>query len=518
MKNAQIVGFVQTNQTCFESCGTVAIKVERQAAFDIIKNTTLTISFVTNSGTAQSNVNFEPVSSKVTMQKGEYRAEVFVPIIDISPTVGRVSRTGLTPSAFMRNTSGGQEEIMPLNFTVEISKLVTRSVDASKIAGGVRVIESRSESQVTILKDNFNGVFVFDRSFIRVPGICGHASVKIVRLFGSRGSAEVSFRVQAKSAEAYLDFIPPPPALCSVSFDQGQTEAFVKIQIVDRNRSASKQYTFAIELAHEPTESFHRADTPTLGNVRQCQIEIFEDFQLNDRVDQLLNSMNFAFQLLEKWMWPEQIKSMLRFPSKLPHGIVHILLFPWKLLVAIHPPIQLLHGWLAFIYLLLIMLFISILTLDLANHLSCSIGLRDIATSVTILSYFWGLHHAITHRVAVHCKSMSNIVLCRVVSLNIVTVSLGLGLSWTIGSIYRTSNQQELKIPQADITFAVMLHCIFLTSWLFIMIIRKLPPIQGELGGPALARNLAAVIVMSLWVTFVTLVLLEKFCIIELTH
>ncbi len=95
---------------------------------------------------------------------------------------------------------------------------------------------------------------------------------------------------------------------------------------------------------------------------------------------------------------------------------------------------------------------------------------------------------------------------------NAVNVFLGIGLAWMIAAIYHAFNGTQFVVTAGSLGFSVTLFCVFAFFAITVILLRRLPCIGGELGGPFKYRVLTSSALFGLWLLYLILSGLESYC------
>ncbi len=98
---------------------------------------------------------------------------------------------------------------------------------------------------------------------------------------------------------------------------------------------------------------------------------------------------------------------------------------------------------------------------------------------------------------------------------NAVNVFLGIGLAWLAAALYHEYNGTVFRVEPGNLAFSVTLFCTFAFFSITLMMIRRLPFIGGELGGPAKSRYVTSFIFIGLWILYLLFSALESYCVIK---
>ena len=100
---------------------------------------------------------------------------------------------------------------------------------------------------------------------------------------------------------------------------------------------------------------------------------------------------------------------------------------------------------------------------------------------------------------------------------NAVNVFLGIGIAWTLAALVHAFNGTDFLVSPGNLKFSVILFTILAGFAIFVLLFRRFVPIhgsRGEIGGWIVSRWICAVLFVSLWIAYLALSALERFCII----
>ena len=487
------VGFEFEKASCFESCGTFQVSVKREI-LTTANDRILLVDFRTIPGTAKPNVNFIPLSSQLVFYPGQAEAKINLEIL-----------------------SDGIFEETDKFFHLKLFDARYVGVEDKKVEF------THQDLEISIMDDDHCGVFNFEKNEIAIPDNIGEAHLKVVRTTGTRGTIKVPFKIMPGTAKDKEDYLCPPWNY--ITFQPGQQEAFIDVRIIDKDRFG-KAFTFYIELLMPTKVSqdiLFTIGDPVVGEVHTIKVVICEDEELKIALDRLLAKTTFANSVTSA-TWKDQLKSAFSIHlhehdecTKFRTALVYcyyVLAFPWRLVIALLPPPGFLNGYISYFTYLGLMAIAAGLVGDCAHYLGCTVNIRDTITAITLIPIGMGLPDTFASRRAARFEKTADAAIGSITGSNAVSNFLGMGISWVVGASYRAYNGGKFKIPPADLGFSVMLYCTFASVVVIILLIRRLPPIRGELGGPVWAKHLTALIFFSLWILFVVLSVLENYCFI----
>jgi len=395
-------------------------------------------------------------------------------------------------------------------------------------SGNAKLVESMKEAKVTIIDNDSPGVIEFAKHEVpeekkistcyRVFENCGSVAIKIVRKNGSQGTVSVKYATengQINAAMAGSDYEAQEGTLV---FNTGETEKIILVPIID-DEDFEKNEEFFVKLSSP--------ENCKLGSLIVCKVVIMNDDEvskLGDQVFKLLN-MNRDKHRLGSNDWKQQFIEAVEAPPEGPHcvsTVLHYLNVPWKLFAAMIPPTSFFNGWLCFGVSLVFIGITTALIGDIASLFGCSIGLRDSVTAITVVALGTSLPDTFASKTAAVGEATADNSIGNVTGSNSVNVFLGLGLPWTIASIYwATQNKNDdefwkvwrekvghdyqkgsFVVDAGDLGFSVMIFCIFAVMTLGIITLRG-KVLEGELGGKYTWPTAALFVLF--WILYITL-------------
>jgi len=190
------------------------------------------------------------------------------------------------------------------------------------------------------------------------------------------------------------------------------------------------------------------------------------------------------------------------------------------------PPVEYCGGWPCFYISLAFIGVVTAFISDLAGLVGCVLDLPDFVTAITLVALGTSLPDTFASKAAAEQDPYADASIGNVTGSNSVNVFLGLGLPWTIGSIYwaaqgRTSAWQEKYASKArfdewnsgggkfiviggDLGYSVVIFSAGALVCMSILFLRR-KVFGGELGGPKVCKHITAVILVMIWVTYVIL-------------
>jgi solute carrier family 8 (sodium/calcium exchanger) len=96
---------------------------------------------------------------------------------------------------------------------------------------------------------------------------------------------------------------------------------------------------------------------------------------------------------------------------------------------------------------------------------------------------------------------------------NSVNVFLGLGLPWTVASIYWYSKGLPFTVRAGTLTFSVAVYTIVSFVCLAVLFMRRYMKVfgRGELGGPTVPKYLTSILFVTLWIIYIVMSALQAY-------
>lgn len=207
--------------------------------------------------------------------------------------------------------------------------------------------------------------------------------------------------------------------------------------------------------------------------------------------------------------------------------LMHCLALTWKIIFLIVPPPSLLGAYPSFFCSLVGIGLVTVVINDAASLLGCSVGMADDLTAITLVALGTSLPDTLASRTAAMADDTADNSIGNITGSNTVNVLLGMGISWTLGSIYWQTNgvnsewlnhqtvggsYGELYLGEnpnggfivsgGAISFSVSAFAVLALICVALLFTRR-QVYGGELGGPKPAQRRDSLICFSLWVLFI---------------
>ncbi|KAG2493903.1 hypothetical protein HYH03_007840 [Edaphochlamys debaryana] len=215
----------------------------------------------------------------------------------------------------------------------------------------------------------------------------------------------------------------------------------------------------------------------------------------------------------ELWSaWRDQIKSIFSPEEPDEEGeeigwgglIMQYINITWKLfLFTMVPPARWKGGYPCFLTALAAVIGIVYLVNEAGSLFGCMVGLKEVVVGISIVALGTSLPDTLASRIAAVQDPDADAAIGNITGSNCVNVFLGLGLPWTICSIYYTARGEKYVTPGGDLEFAIMMYAILGGCGIVVLAVARY--FGGELGGSKLRQYSIAGVLISLWFLYLIL-------------
>jgi len=522
--NITRIFFDPGHYSVMENCGSFMVTVTREGG-DLTN--TVYVDYRTEDGTANAGGDYEYAEGTLVFHPTETHKQF--------------------PISVMDDDVFEEDE----HFYIRLSNIRVGGADGmfKSVSGADAQVQLANPSFATvlILDDDHAGFFGFDTREIEVVESIGEVNVKFTRASGARGKVNLPFRCVEGSAKAGSHF---EDVSGEISFEDNQYEQHIKIGIVDEEVYEKNMY-FAIEV-DEPKWAFRdekagleslaeeekkvaELGAPRLGEITKLIIRIRESKEFKGTVDKLLKKTNMSI-MVGASSWKDQFieafsvsagddddegedgeEAEEALPSCMDYTM-HFLTFFWKLAFATVPPCEYWCGWACFVVSILQIGVCTAIVGDVASHLGCTIGLKDTVTAITFVALGTSVPDTFASKVAAVQDEYADSSIGNVTGSNGVNVFLGIGVAWSMASIYHyaVGTPKGFVVSPGSLGFCLTVFCILAVVAILLLVIRRSPKVAGgELGGPPTCKKISGYIFFGFWFLYVILSALEQYCHIE---
>ncbi|KRG02343.1 uncharacterized protein Dmoj_GI10756, isoform F [Drosophila mojavensis] len=422
---------------------------------------------------------------------------------------------------------------------------------------------------IMILDDDHAGIFAFGDALHEVNESVGAYVLPVMRYSGARGTVIVPYWSEDETAISGRHYHGVRGELI---FENNVTEQFITVPIIEES-TYEKDVKFKVNIG-EPVlapDSAHYHDTnkesffhrffddellekirlvekkpaedltdlerillmskPRNGELTTTYIRIRESTEFKSTVDKLVARANVS-SVLGTSSWKEQFKDALTVVPADEHEfdadeevgeevpkcmdyISHFICLFWKVLFAFVPPTDICGGYVTFVISIFVIGVLTAVIGDAATYFGCVLNIKDSVTAICFVALGTSIPDTFASIIAAKQDQTADNCIGNVTGSNAVNVFLGIGLAWSIASIYHAVNGSTFNVEPGTIGFAVTLFCGEAVIAIGVMMIRRSSKsIRAELGGPTISKWMYASILLLLWVVYLIVSTLEAYDII----
>ena len=154
---------------------------------------------------------------------------------------------------------------------------------------------------------------------------------------------------------------------------------------------------------------------------------------------------------------------------------MHMISLPWKVFFALIPPKQMCGGWFAFVVALTLIGCIVSVVGEFAELLGCTLSIKTSVTAITLVALGTSLPDTFASKIAAENGENADAAIGNITGSNSVNVFLGLGLPWTIATIYRKQTTgEDYAVPAGTVAFSVMLFLMTAIVCFIVLTVRRI--------------------------------------------
>lgn len=502
-----------------ENCGSVFMNISRTGGDP---NNTVFVDFRTEDGTAEAGQDYEKTEGTICFRPGETTKTFSVVIID--------------------DDIFEEDE----HFYVHLGNVRVAGEDGdlvrNKYRGPAGKVGKDGVATITILDDDYPGIFTFEEEKHSVTEADGTIKLKVIRHTGARGTVRVPYHtVEGTAKGGGTDY---EDAVGELEFENDETWKNIEINVVDDEEYEKNEIFYVVlgepkvvkkdedkdsgagteEVYDAEKERLEELGKPRLGDIPKTEVTIIESKEFKNTVDKLLVKANLAL-VVGTSSWKEQFVDALTVsgsgedddseePGTPTYGdyMMHYLTVFWKLLFAIVPPTDIWGGWACFV---VSIIFIGVLTMvigDVASHFGCTIGLADSVVAITFVALGTSLPDTFASKVAAVGDEYADSSIGNVTGSNSVNVFLGLGVAWSIAAIANAAKGEPFKVKAGSLGFSVVVFCVAAILAISVMMLRRSKKVGGELGGAKAFKLPTSLFFTFLWMIYIILSSLQTYC------
>lgn len=512
------VNFDPVHYIVKENCGSVFMNISRTGGDP---NNTVFVDFRTEDGTAKAGEDYEKTEGSICFRPGETSKTFSVVIVD--------------------DDIFEEDE----HFYVHLGNVRVAGADGdlvrNKYRGPAGKVGKDGVATVTILDDDYPGIFTFEEEKHQVTEADGTINIKVIRHTGARGTVRVPYHTMEGTAKGGGDDY--EDAVGELEFSNDETWKNIEINIIDDEEYEKKETFYVLlgepkivkdedddsgagtDVGYDPEkERLEELGKPRLGDVPKAEVTILESKEFKNTVDKLLVKANLAL-VVGTSSWKEQFTDALTVsgsgddddsdePTTPTYGdyMMHYLTVFWKLLFAIVPPTDIWGGWACFVASIVMIGVLTMVIGDVASHFGCTIGLADSVVAITFVALGTSLPDTFASKVAAVGDEYADSSIGNVTGSNSVNVFLGLGVAWSIAAIAKAARGVKFVVPAGNLGFSVVIFCVTAVTAIAVMMLRRSKRVGGELGGAKSYKLPTSLFFCFLWIFYIVMSSLQTYC------
>lgn len=494
------LGFKEVHYTILEQIAKVDIVVQCSP----VPTQEVALKYFTRDGTAKSNVDYKPTQGEIKFSAGEGEKKITTEIIP-SP-----KKQKETQCYYM---------------------------DLQAIGDDCVLASQARTAEIVVIDQDKAGFLRFSEEQITVEPNATKVEFLVMRVRGQTGEVSCKWRTEEDSAKEEKDFVADSG---EIKFADSVTSMPLSVELTPAGIYEQEE-RFRIIL--EEVEGGAEFDDTTDGGKETCILTITiksTDEKEKGHIGLVAQAMRLNMDELEVGSanWKAQFMGAL-FVNGSREGqkgaskfawILHIATFPWKLAFAIVPPPAFAGGWACFWVALFMIGLVTVLIGDLAELLGCVLGISPATTAITLVALGTSLPDTFASRTAALMDPYADNSIGNVTGSNSVNVFLGLGLPWTIASIYwsfvaecepgdKWSNKFPAQaaahpsgifvVEAKGLSTSVLVFTCCGAACIACLYLRRLT-FKGELGGSKATAIPTACFFVLLWVTYIVVSILSE--------
>jgi len=168
----------------------------------------------------------------------------------------------------------------------------------------------------------------------------------------------------------------------------------------------------------------------------------------------------------------------------------------------------------AFVMSSIALMILTALILDISGHLGCFIFSKDCVTAFIIISIGLNIPNLVAAKLAAVEEETADLSLFCLLAGNVLTASLGFGITWLLGSVYWEAQGNQFVVPVGSLGFCITEFVVIGLLAIIILLGRRCCA-GGELGGNQVCKIITSIIFFLLWIYLLIIILLEAYGIIN---
>ena len=379
-----------------------------------------------------------------------------------------------------------------------------------------------TRTRVTIIDDDKPGQICFEESkAIKALATEECAEVVIVRKNGSDGKVTINYEtVQLDQSEhTATPGVDYEHSTGTLVFEQGETSKTISVKILQRDVEVRDE-SFGMQLSDiTPAGAKLSKKSFMIVNI----VTDVEGKKKQEALAQLLQKIEDE----EEQTWAGQfVTACMLHPTKnedgeitdidAMEGLLHFICIGWKLFFSLIPPAHYGKGAPSFVISLAMIGVVTYIVGEFANLFGCVLVIKPSITAITFVALGTSLPDTFASMAAASAEKYADSAIGNVTGSNSVNVFLGLGLPWVIATLWENGTDTATKgyesstyfVPASSLGFSVVVFCVCAIICIIFLVIRRFT-VGGELGGGQTGRMGSAIFLISLWMFYIIMSILQ---------
>eukprot|EP00931_Biecheleriopsis_adriatica_P037644 TRINITY_DN21592_c0_g4_i1.p1 TRINITY_DN21592_c0_g4~~TRINITY_DN21592_c0_g4_i1.p1 ORF type:complete len:746 (-),score=111.50 TRINITY_DN21592_c0_g4_i1:70-2253(-) len=396
----------------------------------------------------------------------------------------------------------------------------------------ISIVPGEKESNKKLASEKSQSIIAFDYVSDELRVACGLADqrdipIKVNRLNGSVGQVTCAYSLRGLSAVPSFDYEEIEEG--KLEFPEGVVSAEIKLTVLPR-RPGQRSVQLQVVLENLTGSAVFHPDMDGGEEQSLLTVTIANDDSSQtggaclNMLDSIVgvNSLKLGFTT-----WLDNAISAVKPAEDWSEGnafdrAIIIMMYPWMVLYSILvPPPEFFGGWICFVASLVHIFGLTAVIVDLAELFGCVAGVKDAMTAISFVALGTSMPDFFASKTAALQDEDADASIVNVTGSNSVNVFLGIGLPWTIASIYWAvrgpTEEYKRRYPEmvvkhhpnavfvvesGDLSFAVATFSVVALITLAIIMWRR-AKIGGELGGPFVPKVSSAFSMVALWAWYI---------------
>lgn len=378
---------------------------------------------------------------------------------------------------------------------------------------GNGIVGFKKIATVIVLDSDDPGKLRFESDGVTIPESTTDnvtRKIKVERVGGCVGDAKCAYRTEEGTAKAGRDYLDISGEL---EFPKGVMHTFIEVTILPLQSidARTEHFRLIIQACDDDGPHVHFDETTDGGlHAGICTITIESDANGESQYNACVTGaasrgwLNMDNVEEGRDKWKNQFVDVFSIDGEagMMDKVLHVITMPWMLLFAVVPPTEFCEGKVCFVCALFMIGVCTAFIGDLANLLGCALDIPSSICAITFVALGTSLPDTFASKMAAIQDPTADNSIGNVTGSNSVNVFLGLGLSWSIASLYWHSKGEEFIVEAGSLGPSVIVFCCCALSCIALLMVRRWT-VGAELGGPVLIARMSSAFLVMLWLVYI---------------